>query len=339
MANTLLSPSVITDEALRILHQKTTFIRSIDRQYDSSFAKDGAKIGSDLKIRLPNKYTVTTGAAMSVQDTTESSVTLTVATQKHVAMNFTTADLTLTIDDFSERYIEPAISVLAADLEADALSMYKDVYQFVDDDGAAFDFDTVLAGRQKLNDALAPLDKNRHALLSNSSSRKIVDATKSLFNAQAEIASQYRDGAMGRAAGLEFAESSLILPHTTGTAAKTTLYTVNGANQTGSSITIQTGTTTFLIGDVVTFAGCNRCHPETKSDTGELMQFVVTANSGANATTLAISPSIVTSGATQNVTASPTNSGAVVKVARVRRRRCRAIWSTTRTRSRSRRRT
>jgi len=314
MANTLLSPSVITDEALRILHQKTTFIRSIDRQYDSSFAKDGAKIGSDLKIRLPNKYTVTTGAAMSVQDTTESSVTLTVATQKHVAMNFTTADLTLTIDDFSERYIEPAISVLAADLEADALSMYKDVYQFVDDDGAAFDFDTVLAGRQKLNDALAPLDKNRHALLSNSSSRKIVDATKSLFNAQAEIASQYRDGAMGRAAGLEFAESSLILPHTTGTAAKTTLYTVNGANQTGSSITIQTGTTTFLIGDVVTFAGCNRCHPETKSDTGELMQFVVTANSGANATTLAISPSIVTSGATQNVTASPTNSGAVVKV-------------------------
>lgn len=314
MSNTLLTPTAVTRKALQVLHQKLTFIGSINRSYDDRYAVEGAKIGNDLKIRLPNQYTVTDGAIMTAQDTSETSVTMTVATQKHVAMNFTSADLTMSLEDFAERILEPAMAVLAAKVEADALTMYKDVYQLVDDDAAAFDFDTVLAGRQKLNEALAPLDKNRHALLSNSASRKIVDATKSLFNAQSEISSQYREGRMGRAAGLEFSESSLILPHTTGTAAKATGYTVNGATESGSTIAIQTGTTTFLIGDIVTFAGCNRVHPETKDDTGELMQFVVTANSGASATSLSISPALTVSGASQNVSGYPTNTGAVVKV-------------------------
>ncbi len=315
MSNTLLTPTAVTREAGRILHQKLTFVGAISRDYDKSFAIDGAKIGSDLKIRLPNKYTVTTGAGLVAQDQSESSVTMTVATQKHVGMNFTSSELTMTIDDFSERYLEPAMSVLAANIEADALSMYKNVYQIHDDDAVAFDYDTVLGARQILNDALAPLDKNRTALLSNSASRKVVDATKGLFNDQNSIGKQYREGMMGRVAGLDFAESSLILPHTTGTCAKTTGYTVNGATQSGATITIQTGTDTFLIGDIVTFAGCNRVHPETKADTGVLQQFVVTANSGASATSLAISPSLTISGANQNVSGYPTNAGAVVKVA------------------------
>lgn len=314
MSNTLLTPTQVLRKGLQILHQKTTFIGSISREYDNRYAQEGGKIGDDLKIRLPNQYTVTTGAAMSAQDVTESSVTMTLATQKHVAMNFSSKELTMSIDDFAERYLEPAISVLAANIESDALSMYKNVYQLVDDDGAAFDFDTILAGREKLNDALAPLDKNRTALLSNASSRKVVDATKGLFNAQEAIAKQYREGMMGRAAGLDFMESSHITNHTTGTAAKSTGYTVNGATQSGSTITIQTGSTTFLIGDIVTFAGCNRVHPETKADTGVLMQFVVTANSGSSATSLAISPALTVSGAGQNVSGYPTNAGAVVKV-------------------------
>lgn len=290
-------------------------MRTINRQYDSSFAETGAKIGSDLKIRLPNQYTVRTGRTIDVQDTTETSTTLTVATQKGVDMAFTSEDLTMSLDDFSSRILEPAMAVLAANIEADALSMYKDVYQIVDDDAAAFDFDTVLQGRQKLNEALAPMDNNRVALLTSGSTRKVVDALKGLFQDSEAIKKQYKTGMMGRTAGFDFYENTLIPVHTTGTAAKTTAYTVNGASQTGSSITVQTGTTTFLKGDIVTFAGCNRVHPESKADTGVLQQFVITADTGASPTTLSISPAIVTSGATQNVSASPTNGGAVVKVA------------------------
>ena len=109
MANTLITATAVARESLRILHQKLNFIGSINRTYDSSFAKDGAKIGDTLKIRLPNQYSVRTGRILNTQDTVESNVSLTVATQKGVDLNFTTAELTLSLDDFSDRIIQPAM--------------------------------------------------------------------------------------------------------------------------------------------------------------------------------------------------------------------------------------
>ena len=315
MANTLLTVDKITREALRILHQKATFIGTINRAYDDSFANEGAKIGDTLRIRLPNRYTVRTGAAINVQDTAEANVSLTVATQKGVDVNFTTKELTMELDDFSERILTPAMSVLAADIESDALSMRNDVYNIVDNDASALTFLNILQGRQKLNENLAPLDNSRTALLSNSHSATIVDALKGLFNDQGRIAEQYREGEMGRTAAFMFAESSLVDDHTTGTAAKgDTSYNIDGITEAGSSVTVDGGSTTFLIGDIVTFAGCNRVHPESKVDTGSLQTFVITANSGASATSLAISPDIVVTGAKQNVTGFPTDNGVVAKI-------------------------
>src|SRR5512139_356127 len=144
MANTLLTATAVTREALRILHQKLNFVGSIVREYDDSFAKSGAKIGDSLKIRLPNQYVVRTGAALAAQDTAETSVTLQVATQKGVDLNFTSVDLALSLDDFSKRILEPAMSVLAANIEADAMTMYQDIYNVVDQDATAFSWNTVL---------------------------------------------------------------------------------------------------------------------------------------------------------------------------------------------------
>lgn len=315
MSNTILTPTAVTREALRILHQKLRFVGSINRQYDDSYAKSGAKIGDSLKIRLPNQYTVRNGATLSAQDTTETSVTLQVATQKGVDVNFTSADLTLSLDDFSDRILKPAMAVLAASVESDALAMYKNVYNLSDEDGTAFTLKSMLYGRQKLIDNLAPIDDQWAAQMSTTSAVKFMDGVKALFQDSQAIKEQYREGKMGRTAGFDIYENTHLAAHTTGTAAKTTGYTVSGANQTGASVTVTGGTTTFLVGDVVTFAGCYRVHPETKVATADLQQFVITANSGSSATTLAISPSIVTSGATQNVSASPTDTGAVVKVA------------------------
>jgi hypothetical protein len=116
-------------------------------------------------------------------------------------------------------------------------------------------------------------------------------------------------------AGTDFYQNTHATNHTTGTAVVgDTLYNVNGANQSGATLTVNTGTTTFLIGDVITIAGCNAVHPETKADLGYAQQFVITANSGANATSLSISPAIVLSGAKQNVSAAPTDTGAITKV-------------------------
>ena len=180
MPNSILTPTAVTREALRVLHQKLNFVGSITRDYDDSFAKSGAKIGDSLKIRLPNQYTVRSGATLSVQDTTETSVTLQVATQKGVDLNFTSTDLTLSLDDFSKRIIEPAMSVLAANIEYDAMSMYKDVYQSVWNGGSAVTLAKVLAGRKILQDALAPLN-SRTANLNTQDNVDLVDSLKGLF--------------------------------------------------------------------------------------------------------------------------------------------------------------
>jgi P22 coat protein - gene protein 5 len=313
MANSILTPTEVTRAALSILHQKLNFVGNVYRGYDDRFARSGAKIGDTLTIRLPNEYTVRTGASLSTQDTTETSTTLTVSTQKGVDTTFSSSELTLSIQDFSDRILEPAMSVLAANIEADALSMYKDVYNLIDGDAAAFAFGAVVDAKTRLGEMLAPTSE-RCMVMNMTHANKLVKDRKDAFNPTSDVSKMFREGMVDRSAGFDLYENTLMLPHTTGTAAKTTGYLVNGATQTGASLTVDTGTTSFLKGDVITIAGVNRVHPETKADTGVLQQFVVTANSGTSATSLAISPSIVTSGARQNVSGSPADNAAIVKV-------------------------
>ena len=301
MANALLTPSVITKEALAILHQKLNFVGNINTQYDDQYAKSGAKIGNDLKIRLPNEFTVRTGATLSSQDVAESSTTLTVDTQKGVDFTFSSEELTMHIDEFKDRYLEPAMSVLAANIESDALSMYKDVYNFYSGVGSANSFGNITQAQKLLTDSLAPYG-DRSYLHNPQSVVDMLADTKGLFQDSSSISKQYKDGQLGKIAGFEHYENTLMPVHTTGTAAATTGYLVNG------------GTTTFLKGDVVTIAGVNRVHPETKANTGVLQQFVVTADSGTSATTLAVSPAITATGGRQNVSAVPADNAAISKI-------------------------
>lgn len=309
MANTLLTPDMITREALRVLHQKLNFIGSINRQYDSSFANSGAKIGDTLRIRLPNQYTVRTGATLSTQDTVEINTALTIGTQKGVDLNFTSVDLTLKLDDFSTRIIEPAMAVLAASMEADAISMFKDVYSQVNGHGSAQTFKNVLLARKALTDNLAPPDESRYVRLNTTDNVDIVDAVKGLFNDTATISKQYRDGVVGRTAGFEFGENTHLSTYTRGAANGS--YAINGASQTGATITVKTGTGAMNKGDVFTIAGVYRVHPETKVNSGILQQFVVTADYAGGAGDVSISPAIVTSGGRQNVSGSPADSAAI----------------------------
>lgn len=317
MANTILTPSMITREALRILHQKLTFVGNINRAYDDSFAKTGAKIGDTLKVRLPNQYTVRSGKTLSTQDTTENQVPLQVATQKGVDTTFSSAELTLSLDDFSQRILQPAMSVLAANIEADTMSMWLDVYNNVNNIGSAITFNKLLTGRKVLNDNLTPLDDNRTALLNTQDNVDLIDALKGLFQDSSAIAKQYKEGGMGRTGGFDFYESSLSPTQQTGTALTATTYTVNGAVTANgsSSVVVATGATTFKKGDIFTVVGCNRVHPETKADTGVLQPFVVAADYAGGAGTLTFSPAIYTSTGMQNVVAAGmANGSAIAKI-------------------------
>ena len=319
MSNTLLTIDQITRKSLVVLHQKLNFIGNIDRQHEASFGNEGRQIGDSIRIRLPNQFTVRTGQVWSAPAITEQSVNLTVNRYRGVDMNFSDQDFTLRIEDFTARHIEPAMSVLAAHIENDAMSMFNSVYQAVNNVGAPIGTRPVGQARKVLTDALAPTS-DRTLILSTQDNLDYIDAVKGLFQDSTSIAKQYREGMTGRNAGFDVYENTLIPTPTTGTMPALTTMTVSGANQTGSTVNIVApgaNTTTFAVGDIVTFAGCFRVHPETKQSTGDLQQFVVTAAFTANGTTpvaLSISPAIVTSGARQNVSASPSNTGAVAKI-------------------------
>lgn len=315
MANTLLSPTIITREALRILHANLNFVGNCDKQYDSQFANSGAspsgKIGPSLTIRMPNQYTVRTGANLSTQDTVETSQVLTVSTQKGVDTVFSTQDLTLTIDEFSKRYLQPAMSVLATNIEADALSMWKDVYNAVDDNAATFSYKDFANGRKLLNQYLAP-DTDRCATLTSGHVVSFLDAIKGFFNPQESVSKPYLTGKIGKVNGFDTYENTVVNPFQSGSAAAATGYTATLVSGTGTA-TMAVGATTFKKGDIVTFSTVNAVDPETKADRGFLQQFVVTADYAGGAGAMSISPTPVTAGATQNVT----NIGAGLTVAKI----------------------
>jgi hypothetical protein len=320
MANSFLSPQIITREALKFFHANLNFIGNINRQYDDRFANGGAspsgKVGPSLYIRNPNQFTVRSGATLGVQDISEDTQTLTVSTQKGVDFNFSSSDLSLTIDEFGARYLKPAMARLASEVEADALSMYKDVANCVDGDAQALSPLMFLQGSQKLDETLAPSDE-RIALTCPTHNTKLVDALKGLFNPQTNLDANFRKGMVAKKTlGFDFYNNTLLTSHQTGTAVATTGYSVDNSGTTsGATITLKTGSTTFLKGDIITIATLNAVHPETKADLGYLKQFVVTADSGANATSLSISPAIVYTGAKKNVSTSSLGADrAVVKV-------------------------
>lgn len=302
--NTLLTINMITAKALAILHQKCNVIGSVNRQYDDSFAQSGAKIGSTLRIRLPVQYTVSTTPALSLQNTVETFVSLPVVNQYHVDFSFSSAELTLSIDDFSARYIEPAIAVLAAQIEATFIGMmWPSVWNQVGTAGAAQTFKTVLQARKTMLDNLTPQSKQWLLRINTQDNVDMVDSLKGLFQQSTQIATQYTDGVMGLSAGYEWAENTHLMTQTRGAESQT--YLATPAAQTGSTLAVTTGSGAGNAGDVFTIAGVYRVHPETKVNTGVLQQFVLTAAYAGGAGNMSIAPAIVTSGPQQNVSNSP----------------------------------
>lgn len=308
-SNTLLNVNQITAKALVILHQKLNFVGSINRQYDDSFANSGAKIGTSIRIRNPVQYTVSSGAALAVQNSVETNNTLTVNTQNHVDFSFSSLELSMNIDDFSDRYIEPAMAVLAASIESQVIGIvYPTIYNQAGVVGAQT-FKNVLVGRKALVDNLAPKSKQWMCRLNTQDNVDLVDSLKGLFQSSQKISSQYIEGVMGVTAGFEFAENTFLTTYTRG--AQNGGYLTNGATQSGASLIVDTGTGAGNAGDIFTIAGVFRVHPETKVSTGVLQQFCLTAAYTGGGGTMAISPAIVATGAAQNVSNTAADNSAV----------------------------
>ena len=300
MSNSILTIDMITRKALEILENNLVLTRNVNRQYDDSFAVEGAKIGSTLRIRLPDRALVTDGAALQVQDDNEQYTTLSVASQKHIGVNFTSAELTMQLDDFAERVLKPRISQLASSIDADVANSYKSIYSSVGTPGTTPSTSLVLLqAQQKLNENAAVMSP-RYATVNPAANAGLVEGMKGLFNPTDTISRQFKNGMMGMGV-LGFDEvnmSQSIKQHTTGDWGTTITVTTTVATEGATSVAISfTGSSkTWNVGDVFTIAGVYAVNPQTRESTGSLQQFTVTAaTSGSSTATLSVSPAIYTS--------------------------------------------
>lgn len=315
MSNSLLTINMITNEAVRLFSQSNAFLRTVNRQYDDQFARSGAKIGNTLRIRLPNDYTVSTGPSITPQGTTEQNTSLTVATQANVPVAFSTQERTMSLDDYSERILAPAVNRLAAYVANDLMNVASSSCNIVAKSNATAspDASTWLQAGAILDQNLSPR-MDRKIIMDPLTQARTVGSLAGLFNPQRKIGDQYETGVLTTdTLGFDWMSDQTTQVHTVGTFSAGG--TVNGAGQTGSTITVNAITGTLNKGDIITFAGVQAINRLTGQSYGTLAQFVVTANVLTGATSIPIYPALVPAPAAFNtVSASPANGAAMALV-------------------------
>ena len=317
MGNSLLTISMITKESLRILKNNLVFTKGVNRSYDDQFAQSGAKIGSVINIRKPVRYTVTNGPALVIQDVTDQSVALTLNQQKHVGLQFSSKDLKLSIDEFSERYIRPAVVSLANQVDYDGLTQSQNVFSAVGVPATTPASALVyLQAKQKMAELGAPLDDATTMIINPAAQSATVDALKGLFQSSEKIAQQYERGEMGKAFGMTFKMSQNVQTMSVGPQGGTPLVTLSGTS--GNSVVTRGWTSSaasrLVVGDIFTMAAVYAVNPQSRQSTGSLAQFTVTAafsSNGSGIGTVSVTPALTLTGPYQNINAMPIDGAAI----------------------------
>jgi len=327
--NNLLTISKITNEALMVLENELTFTNNVTREYDDQFAVTGAKIGNTLNVRRPGRFIGTTGPALNVEDFNETSVPVTLSTQFHVDTQFTTQDLALSLDMFSDRVLKPAVAAIANKMDLDGLTMAKNnVANIVGTAGTPpTGLITYLTAGAYLDSEGAPRDGRRSCVVEPFTSATIVDSLKGLFVPSDVIGKQYTKGMMGRdSAGMNWYMDQNVVNQTFGSyAGKTLSVATNTASfgiatgwaQFGTLQLVASAGLTLNQGDVIQIAGVFAVNPQNRAayGSGKLRNFVVqstTAVATGGGTAVTVSPAIITGGQFQNVTVTSTSGTAVV---------------------------
>lgn len=319
MPNSLLTPTVIAKEGLMQLRNNLVMGGLVHREYREEFKK----VGDTIQIRRPVKFTRTSGATRTNQDVTEGYITMQINNRHHVSWAFSTQDLTLTIKDYSERYVTPAAIELANGVDSDLLGLYDDVANSVGTPGSTpSSFAALGAAAIRLDDNAAPDDGRRNIVLNPDARWTLADALKGTFDATL-AKDTIRRGLLGKLANMMVYGDQNVSRHTTGTRAGDAAVLVNGAvsdTYSTSSITstialdgFSVATGTLKAGDVFTIANVFAVNPRTRQSTGKLQQFVVTAdaNVSGSAVSVTVFPRIIASGAYQTVSAGAADNAAV----------------------------
>jgi len=292
--HTILTPTIIAKEALMQLENNMVMGGLVHRGYVTEFAKEGAKIGGSVTIRKPNKFQVTKSRVRVTSTITEQSITLTVATQAHVSWSFSSVDLTLSIDKYSERYIQPAAAALANTVDSDVCGLYSDVWNEVyESTGFVTPESFVVLGKaaQLLDEEAVP-PENRCIVLNPAANWSLANALKNMYVTDVSKPA-LKKGYLAKIANFDIYMDQNIKAHTTGAYHHTgstpaILVGTTGGNSGATTIVLCdfkfVDTEVLQTGDVFTIAGVYAVNPMSGESTGSLRKFVVTADASCGKT-------------------------------------------------------
>ena len=319
MANTLIDPTWVTFETAMYFVNGLRGVAQFDRSYSDEFVHDGAKVGDTVKVRLPQQFEASEGEALVLQNLLDRTVNVILNRRRHVGFGYSSTQATTDIDDIRSRYVQPAAETLANVYDRVSLAdVYKSVYNVTGTLGttpsAAL---TYSQARVKILDLAGP-DEGLCAVLEPLAQATLANSTAAYFTPSAKFAENWSKGqfANDQAGIAKWFQDQNIPRFTSGSATSASTPLVNGAGQTGSSIVTDgwgSGATALKKGDIFTFGGVYFVNPLSKESTGRLGQFVLTADVSdtTGAITASISPSIITSGPLQNVTAAPADNATI----------------------------
>jgi len=328
MANTLLTSSIIQKEALMILENELTFTKNVNREYDDKFGVSGAKIGATINARKPPRYVGRSGQALSVEASTENYVPITLDTQFGVDISFSSTDLTLHIDEFSDRFLKPAMATIANKIDYDGLQLYKDVFRYVNAGAGATSYGTsgtlnggsatvaqvqgqILTAGAILSESGVP-NETRGLVLDPISQVSAATPMLALFNPQAKVSSIFEKGSIGASTlGFDWAADANVgnfVPMAAGSVTALTSAPASGA----TTIAVTSTAGTVPKGTIVQITGVYAINPQNRQSTGRTMQFVVTADTVVSTTgTLPIYPAYIPSGQFATCTGTPAGTAAI----------------------------
>jgi hypothetical protein len=314
MANSLITCSLVAKESLAILENQLTFSSMVNRDFEAEFSGNMARgyaPGNTINIKRPPRYTYRTGRVANPQATTETTVPL-VLSQGGCDLNFTSIERTLSLTKLEDK-LTAAMAPIANEIDRQGLALaHFATYNTLNPTGALpttqIDAVNLITGaNRRLDEMGAPRDKRRAFVMGPGLNAATVAGFAGLFNSQSTLGKQFGSGLMVDSLGLAYGMDQNVDTHTNGTQ-NVAGTNINGAGQTGAAITVVGLGGTITRGTIITLPGCFAVNPQSRQSTGVLAQFVVTADLAAGATSLPISPAVVTSGPFQNVTASPTNT-------------------------------
>ncbi|MCE5309625.1 MAG: hypothetical protein LLG20_18480 [Acidobacteriales bacterium] len=311
MPHTPLTISMITQEALDVLKNNLVMGKLVNRGFDEKYAQVGAKIGDTLSVRLPPRYTVGFGATMVPQDFTETSTQVVLNKQAHIGLSFTSKELLLDIDAFSERVLAPAVSQLANQMDSDVLGLYKQVPRFVGVPATVpADLDVYLNAKAALANAGAPIDDKLAVVINPTMEAKIAYALKDRFHSASQVSMAFEKGKITDAAGFKWYMDQNCPSHAVGAlgASNPTVKAAPAAGATTLSTQAWAAGGILNEGDIITIADCYEVNPQNRQSTGEPQKFTVTSlctADGAGDMAVTVSPAITATGAFQTVDSVP----------------------------------